>query len=154
MLAQPAPLVPSPRTGAPYLARFSRDVGFHCSFPLTLDSPDALGGERRWYPISREKRARYGAPVLGEGTRLVLLQSWHTPRFQASYGLKKWSSSSSSCLLSEARTRMCRTMVPEMRGEKPSGSLWQREQFCLKMRSPSSSCCGAAGATVGFLLAG
>jgi hypothetical protein len=34
-------LVPSRRTGAPYLARFSRDVGFHCPFPLTLDSSDA-----------------------------------------------------------------------------------------------------------------
>ncbi len=28
-------LVPKQRTGAPYLARFSRDAGFHCSFPLT-----------------------------------------------------------------------------------------------------------------------
>jgi hypothetical protein len=33
-------------TGAPYLARFSRDVGYHCSFPLTLDSSDALSGQR------------------------------------------------------------------------------------------------------------
>jgi hypothetical protein len=63
------PLVSSRRTGAPYLARFSLDVGFHVSFPRTLDSPDGLGGQRRWYPISREKRARYGAPGLREGTR-------------------------------------------------------------------------------------
>ena len=56
-------------TGAPYLARFSRDVGFHCSFPLALDSSDILSGQHRWYPTSREKRARYGPPVLCEGTR-------------------------------------------------------------------------------------
>src|ERR1700691_4573620 len=55
-------------TGAPYLAGFSRDVGFHCSFPLTLDSSDGLSGQHRWYPTSREKPARYGAPVLGVGT--------------------------------------------------------------------------------------
>ncbi len=57
-------------------------------------------------------------------------------RRRFSYGLKKRSNSSSSCLLSEARTRMWRTMVPEMREEKPSGELWQREQFCWKMRVP------------------
>jgi hypothetical protein len=45
------------------------------------------------------------------------------PSEPLSYGLKKRSNSSSSCLLSEARTRMWRTMVPEMRGEKPSGVL-------------------------------
>src|SRR5271156_5569919 len=61
-------LVPSQRTGAPYLARFSRDVGYHCSFPLTLDSSDSLSGQHRWNPTSREKRARCGAPVLCVGT--------------------------------------------------------------------------------------
>src|ERR1700679_1615743 len=55
-------------TGAPYLARFSRDVGHHCSFPLTLESTDALSGQHRWYPTSREKRARCGAPGLRDGT--------------------------------------------------------------------------------------
>jgi hypothetical protein len=35
-------------TGAPHLARFSRDVGYHCSFPLTLDSSDALSGQHLW----------------------------------------------------------------------------------------------------------
>jgi hypothetical protein len=44
-------------------------VGYHCSLPLTLDSSDALSGQHRWYPTSREKRARYGAPVVREGTR-------------------------------------------------------------------------------------
>src|ERR1700679_1820324 len=66
-------LIPSPRTGAPYLARFSRDVGFHCFFPLTLDSSDSLHRHTRWNPTSREKRARYGAPDLGEGTRGLFL---------------------------------------------------------------------------------
>jgi hypothetical protein len=32
-----------------------------------LDDPKATGKES-WYPTSREKRARYGAPVLSEGT--------------------------------------------------------------------------------------
>lgn len=65
-------------------------------------------------------------------------QSWLTLREivpiiagqQMPYGLRKRSNSSSSCLLSEARTRMCWATVPEMPGEKPSGVLWQREQFC------------------------
>ena len=57
------------------------------------------------------------------------------------YGLKNRSRTSSSCLLSEARTRICRTTVPEMRGENPSGVLWQREQFCWKTRVPSSWGC-------------
>src|SRR5271156_4337062 len=60
---------------APYLAGLSRDVGFRCSFPLTLDSSDALSGQHRWYPTSREKRARYGAPVLGLGISVSLCQT-------------------------------------------------------------------------------
>jgi len=44
-------------------------MGYHCSFPLTLDSSDALSGQQRWNPTSREKPARYGAPVLGQETR-------------------------------------------------------------------------------------
>src|ERR1700691_5380284 len=66
------PLVPSRRTGGPYLARFSRDVWFHCSFPLTPDSSDGLSDQPRWNPTSREKQARYGPPVLREGTRMSL----------------------------------------------------------------------------------
>jgi hypothetical protein len=38
-------------------------------FPLTLDSSEALSGQPQWNPTSREKRARYGAPVLGQGNR-------------------------------------------------------------------------------------
>jgi hypothetical protein len=34
-------------------------VGYHDSFPLTVDSTDRLSGQHRWYPTSREKRARY-----------------------------------------------------------------------------------------------
>ena len=66
-----------PRTGAPYLARFSRDVGFH-----EPQRPLPIGGRKRvassnpgsslessnealWNPTSREKRARCGAPVIG-----------------------------------------------------------------------------------------
>src|ERR1700684_3523217 len=63
----------SRRTGGPYLARFSRDVGWHCTVPLTLASTDALRGQHRWYPTSREKRARYGAPAFREGTRTAVL---------------------------------------------------------------------------------
>ena len=59
-------LVPSRRPGAPHLARFSRDVGYHCTFPLTLESSDALSDQHPWYPTSREKRARCGAPGLRE----------------------------------------------------------------------------------------
>ena len=50
-------LVPSPRPGAPHLARFSRDVGYHCTFPLTLESSDApsgLGEGTRSSPRGRE----------------------------------------------------------------------------------------------------
>src|ERR1700691_3380987 len=61
------------------------------------------------------------------------------------YGLRKRSSSCSSCWLRLARTRMWRTMVPEMRGGKLAGALWQREQFWAQMRSPSSP----AGAPLG-----
>jgi hypothetical protein len=43
-------LVPSRMTGAPHLARSSRDVGYHCSFPLTLDLPDVLNGQHRAHP--------------------------------------------------------------------------------------------------------
>src|ERR1700683_4195476 len=56
---------PNEWTGAPYLALFSRDVGYHCSFPLTLDSSDALSDQPRRYPTSREKRARYPVSVAG-----------------------------------------------------------------------------------------
>jgi hypothetical protein len=107
--------------------------------PGTLRSGRQIGG--RWPTLAWAKGDGHSQPT-------------KVPTPTQHYGLKKWSSSSSSCLLSEARTRMWRTMVPEMRGEKPSGWLWQREQFCSKTRWPSSSCCGAACATAGFLFAG
>ena len=44
------------RWGAPHLARFSRDVGYHCSSPLTLDSSDALSGQQRWFLPTRPSR--------------------------------------------------------------------------------------------------
>ena|ERR1700721_1140149 len=47
---------------------------------------------------------------------------------------------------------MWRTIVPEILGEKPSGVLWQREQFCWKIRSPSSSCCCEDFAATGFFV--
>jgi len=53
--------------------------------------------------------------------------------------LRKRSRTCTSCSLRLARTRICRTIVPEMRGEKLSGALWQREQFCANTRCPSSS---------------
>jgi hypothetical protein len=56
------------------------------------------------------------------------------------YGLRNRNNSSSSCLLSEARTRIWRTTVPAIRGEKPSGTAWQREHCCCHTRSPLSSC--------------
>ena len=65
-------LTPSPRPGAPHLAGFPRDVGYHSTFPLTLDSPDTLNSQHRRYPTSREKPARCGAPGLGEGVRTAL----------------------------------------------------------------------------------
>jgi hypothetical protein len=45
--------------GCPISRSFSRDVGYRRASPLAL-SP--LSGKDPWYPTSREKRARYGAP--------------------------------------------------------------------------------------------
>jgi hypothetical protein len=55
-------------------------------------------------------------------------------------GLRNRRMSRSSCWLSEARTRIWRRIVPEIRGEKPCGASWHREQFCLNFFSPSPSC--------------
>jgi hypothetical protein len=63
------PLVPSLRTGAPYLACISRDVGYHGLLPLTPGSTDALSGRHWWYPTSHKIQARYGPSVLSEGIR-------------------------------------------------------------------------------------
>ena len=52
--------------GAPYLARFSRDVGYHGCRSTFFGSP-GTANRGPWYPTSREKRARYGAPF----------DSWH-----------------------------------------------------------------------------
>ncbi len=57
-------LVPSARTGGPYLARFSRDVGFHCSYPLTADSSDALYGRHRRNPYLAKNERDMGHPSL------------------------------------------------------------------------------------------
>src|ERR1700677_5114234 len=43
----------------PHICPVLADVGYHCSFPLTLDSSHALSGQHWWNPTSREKRARY-----------------------------------------------------------------------------------------------
>jgi hypothetical protein len=50
--------------GAPYLARFSRDVGFHESSPLAFrgEANSEVARIGQWNPTSRKKRARYGAP--------------------------------------------------------------------------------------------
>ena len=58
------------------------------------------------------------------------------------YGLKNRRRACASFSLRFARTRICRTMLPAIRGENPSGGLWQREQFCMKTRSPSLICTG------------
>ena len=34
---------------------------------LSASGESKVGGKVQWYPISREKRARYGAPGLGQG---------------------------------------------------------------------------------------
>ena len=65
-------------------------MGYHCTFPLTLDSSDTLSGPHRWYPTSREKPARCGAPGLivrepgfsfiGRANRLIASGARTTPR--------------------------------------------------------------------------
>ncbi|MGB6744767.1 MAG: hypothetical protein WBE38_14070, partial [Terracidiphilus sp.] len=57
-------------------------------------------------------------------------------------GLRKRRSAFSSASLRFARTRMCIAIVPEIRGENPSGELWHREQFCSK------TCCPRSGLAV------
>jgi hypothetical protein len=49
---------------APYLARFSRDMGFHCPILATSEFASSLkaNDQASWNPTSRKKRARYGAP--------------------------------------------------------------------------------------------
>ncbi len=44
---------------APYLARFSRDVGFHRRCPRSASDESRVRGKEQWNPTSREKRARY-----------------------------------------------------------------------------------------------
>ena len=48
--------------GAPHLARFSRDVGYHESRPLDCSCRIKAWSDQLRYPTSREKRARCGAP--------------------------------------------------------------------------------------------
>jgi hypothetical protein len=48
--------------GAPYLARLSRDVGYHFAPPARFP-PHWQRTLRFAFPTSREKRARYGAPI-------------------------------------------------------------------------------------------
>lgn len=70
-------------------------------------------------------------------------------------GLRNRRMSRSSCSLSEARTRIWRRIVPDIRGEKPSGASWHLEQFCSNFFCPFPpstagacavpGCCFAAG---------
>jgi hypothetical protein len=48
--------------GAPHLARVSRDVGYHFAPPASFP-PHWQGTLRFAFPTSRERRARYGAPI-------------------------------------------------------------------------------------------
>jgi hypothetical protein len=57
-------------------------------------------------------------------------------RSNHSYGARYRSNASWSCRESFARTRMCITTVPVIRGEIVIGGLWQREQFCWNTSSP------------------
>ena len=52
------------KDGCPISRSFFARCGIPRLFPLTLDSAEALNRQHRWNPTSREKRARYGAPVL------------------------------------------------------------------------------------------
>ncbi len=60
-IIHPWDLLP-PRTDgcAPYLARFSRDMG-DANLDVRCNYGERLAGEAQWSPTSREKRARYGA---------------------------------------------------------------------------------------------
>ena len=50
---------------------FFARCGIPLTFLLTLDASDALGDQNWWYPTSREKRARCGAPGLRVGMRFT-----------------------------------------------------------------------------------
>ena len=44
-------------------------MGYHCCLPLSASVESRVRAKEEWNPTSREKPARYGAPVLDEGTR-------------------------------------------------------------------------------------
>jgi hypothetical protein len=88
-----------------------------------------------------------------EALLIASQQGSFTLNKRLAYGLRKRSNSALSRMLSEALTVMWRRTVSEILGEKPSGVLWQREQFCRKMRDPASSCFLSICA-VGWLLSG
>ena len=55
--------VPSQRPGAPYLARFSRDVGYHRCCPQSASHESRVRGIMQWYPTSRENERDMGHPA-------------------------------------------------------------------------------------------
>src|ERR1700733_2203936 len=81
-------------TGAPYLARFSRDVGYHCSFPLTLASSEALSGQHRFPAFFREPDA-YEAEFIAALSRPLD----HRPPAEGSAAASAASSTSLPCLM-------------------------------------------------------
>jgi hypothetical protein len=60
---------PSEKAGCPTSRSFFARCGIPLVFPSDSRFIDRLSGQHRWNPTSREKRARYGAPGLGQGTR-------------------------------------------------------------------------------------
>ena len=57
------------KAGCPTSRSFFARCGISRTFPLTIDSSDALSGQHWWNPTSRKKRARCGTPDLRQGTR-------------------------------------------------------------------------------------
>src|SRR6185437_3332510 len=61
------------------------------------------------------------------------------------YGARNRRIALASASLSDARTRICITTVPLMRGDNSCGALWQRLQFCWNFCSPAVSIAVFAG---------
>ncbi len=109
-------------TGAPHLACFWRDVGFHRCPPATLSwqrvfheglATSTLRGRGSWNPTSRQKQARCGAPIICYGTgrekcELVALADRRVWRFETA-GLAPFLSSRA-----QPRDLLCAILLPQI----------------------------------------
>jgi hypothetical protein len=121
-------LSPPQIKGCPISRSFFARCGIPQLYTQNLSSPPRASGQHQWYPTSREKRARYGAPGFVAVRKTSMVASFHAPAGRRS----RWSTVRES--------RMKFAYAPNL-DRKSGGAEWRDLQFSPLAAEPDRISC-------------